>query len=107
MTEKAREGRGSQIHDGERAQILRALTIETIRLHRLDARLGLRRHVSDALLQLLAQPRGEALRSLRVVATRRHLAGSAVHFSRGNFVRARHGKTARSRYRPSRDRNTN
>ena len=56
------------------------------RLHRLDARPGLRADVPDALLRLLAESRGPQDDVLHVVATGWDSAGAAVSLSGGNFV---------------------
>src|SRR5207245_11772475 len=60
------------------------------RLHRLDARLGLRPDVPDALLRLMARRRGAQVHLLYVVAVGRHTAGTAISVPCRNLVRADH-----------------
>src|SRR5439155_6665302 len=60
------------------------------RLHRLDARLGLRPDVPDALLRLMARRRGAQVHLLYVVAVGRHTTCTAISVPCRNLVRADH-----------------
>src|SRR2546423_707546 len=67
------------------------------RVYRLDARSCLRRDVSGALLQLLAEPGRKNLEALSVVPGRSDVTSALIYFSCGNFVC--HGDTALARKR--------
>src|SRR5207245_6853118 len=74
-------------------------------VYRLDARVGLRADVSNALLRLLAESRSEKiLLADHLVAARRHVARAAVCFSRGGLFCAGHGTFARKGSRTQRHR---
>src|SRR5437879_2480616 len=75
---------------------LAAIQDEPPCVYRLDARVGLRADVSNALLRLLAESRSEKiLLADHLVAARRHVARAAVCFSRGGLFCAGHGTLER------------
>src|ERR1700693_1392959 len=72
-------------------------------VYRLDARVGLRPDVSDALLQRVAYSAGADDGILPVVASGWNVAGAAIYFSGGRFVRDGDAAAARERRGTQRD----
>src|SRR4030095_11601856 len=75
----------------------------TARLHRLDAGSGMHRHVSDALLRLVADTGSAQNDLLHFCADRRNTTRAALSVSRRNFIRPGHRQTLAEGCRFGRD----